>query len=322
VKRLASEFLPVADEVGRLQRGKDAECLFFQAVAEQGHYAGRTDPTNTRQGIYTFAPSGVFLGSINTRSARAVASMLEKALANWKSLPREERRARADPAGTAATIPRYERRFPEDGLALRVVTRDLPRKKVSENPRRNDWRADAWNQDTAWFRPDEARSFLPRELKPGIRHAVPRALVARIAQCHFVDNVRGQTPPFDAADVVTADLVAVVERVAGKKASVRFEGATRAVKKGAWPIDGFNDRNAPTEQERGFETTIEGRGEFDVASERFVELELVASGTRWGATQYNGRADDVEPAPIGVVMALDETASRVAPASLWVYGWR
>ena len=56
-------FVPAADEVWHLQNRKDAECRLFQAIAEQGHYAGRSRPSTTRQGIYACTPSGRFLAS-------------------------------------------------------------------------------------------------------------------------------------------------------------------------------------------------------------------------------------------------------------------
>ena len=40
-----------------LHRRKGAECDFFRGICEQGHYGGRTKPTNTRQGIYCATPS-------------------------------------------------------------------------------------------------------------------------------------------------------------------------------------------------------------------------------------------------------------------------
>jgi hypothetical protein len=66
VQELASKFVACADEVHALHRGKGDVDRLFQQVAEQGHYAGRTTPTDTRQGIYAFAPSGAFLGSMNS----------------------------------------------------------------------------------------------------------------------------------------------------------------------------------------------------------------------------------------------------------------
>ena len=50
--------------------------------------------------------------------------------------------------------------------------------------------------------------------------------------------------------------------------------------------------------------------------EQFVSFELVAVGTRWGATQNNSRRNDVDPAPIGFLFTLagDGPCERIAPA--------
>jgi hypothetical protein len=49
----------------------------------------------------------------------------------------------------------------------------------------------------------------------------------------------------------------------------------------------------------------------------------VAVGTRWGGTQYNSRADDLDPAPMGLSFTLAGTspAEHVPPAHVWDYGW-
>ena len=73
VKELTAKFIPAADEVGRLQSGKDAECRLFQKIAEQGHYAGRTRPSRTRQGTYATTADGTFLASWNKNDPRIVA---------------------------------------------------------------------------------------------------------------------------------------------------------------------------------------------------------------------------------------------------------
>ena len=54
------EFVPAADEVGRLQRGEDRECRFFQGFAEEGHYvAVRPSGTEPKVKFYlfTFVPA-------------------------------------------------------------------------------------------------------------------------------------------------------------------------------------------------------------------------------------------------------------------------
>ena len=91
VQGLLKRFVVCADEVSRLQRGKDPECALAQKVFEQGHYAGRTQPTNTRQGIYATAPSGVMLASINSNDPQRVARMLQSALDKWGALSEAER---------------------------------------------------------------------------------------------------------------------------------------------------------------------------------------------------------------------------------------
>jgi hypothetical protein len=43
---------------------------------------------------------------------------------------------------------------------------------------------------------------------------------------------------------------------------------------------------------------------------------MVAIGSRWGGTRYNGRRRDADPAPIGILFSLadDTPCERVAPA--------
>ncbi|HUR27880.1 MAG TPA: hypothetical protein VM509_06825 [Planctomycetota bacterium] len=318
---LLRSFVVCADEVGRLQRGKDPECVLAQKVFEQGHYAGRTQPTDTRQGIYATAPSGVMLASVNANEAKPVADMLRRALDKWTSLTEAERMRTGDPRKETGKIDRAEKRYPTGGLVLRVFSRDLPRD--ASKPER-DWRTDAWNQDYAWFKPEEARALLPKQLHKGAKAAVPEALVRRLARLNFVDNVRGQTIPYEDADVAKAELFAEVLRVEKGVASVQFRGATRARREGVWVIEGIPDKRAAEKHAIGMELALFGTAEYDTKKDAFVAFDVVALGLRSGATQYNGRYDDQEPAPIGFSLGLagDTPAEHVAPAFYWEYGWR
>ena len=156
VKELTAKFIPAADEVGRLQTGKDAECRLFQKIAEQGHYAGRTRPSRTRQGTYATTADGTFLASWNNNDPRFVAGKLREALKNWDKLRAEGRKFSGEDPLDIAQLNRADRFFPEGGLVLKVNTRDLPR----DPPQQGRW-ANAWNQDFAWFTKDEAGQFLP-----------------------------------------------------------------------------------------------------------------------------------------------------------------
>src|SRR5262249_27834326 len=156
-----------ADEVYRMQNlktGTDPECRLFQKFAELGHY--RT-PGTTRQGTYAATPSGLLLASINSNDPKRILAMLQRALAKWRTLKQEERLLPTDPKKQIGDIKRPERFYPEDGLVLRVTTRDLPRDGAKPKGGKADRWVNAWNEDYAWFTRTEARQFLPREPKVG-----------------------------------------------------------------------------------------------------------------------------------------------------------
>jgi hypothetical protein len=319
IQQLLKGFVVSADEVHRLQTGKDPECQLAQKVFEQGHYAGRVQPTNTRQGTYATAPSGVMLASVNTNDPKRMADMLRAALAKWNSMSESERMLAGNPADQKAAVQRAENRYPKDGLALRVFSRDLPREKKAE-----DWRANSWNQDYAWFTKEEVRALLPARAEAGQKATVPDALIRRLARLNFVDNVRGQTSPYASEHVSVARLESEIVSVRSGVAAVRFTGETKAERQGTWAVAGFRDMGSPSAQRLGMSLRLYGTGTYQISEGKFTGLEIIALGTRFGATQYNGRHDDLDPAPIGflVTRAGDTAAERVAPSFFWSYGWR
>ncbi|MFQ3587571.1 MAG: hypothetical protein SNJ74_11880 [Fimbriimonadaceae bacterium] len=276
-------------------------------------------PTSTRQGTYALAPNGTFLGSVNTNDPAAMARMLRTALARWEVLRPEERRRADDPASVRGDIQRPERFFPEDGLVLRVFSRDLPREGVTP-----DWRGRSWNQDFAWFRRSEVARMVPESREPGQKRRVPDDIWVRFVRLNIVDNVRGQTGPYAPREVKRAELTTEVLDRRGSIVRLRLTGSARVEAEGRWPIRGFADRQDPSPQRRGIDLEFFGEAEFDETGGRFVRFDLVGQGTRWGATQYNGRYDDPGPAPIGFAtrIAGDSPAERVAPAHWFSYGWR
>lgn len=281
-------------------------------VSEKGHYAGRTQPSNTRQGIYALAPSGEFLASINSNDPRRMADMMRTALVKWRDLAPEKRRMADGIEGQTAQVRRPEDRYPADGLALRVYSRDLPR--PSQPP---DWRAQAWNQDFAWFTKQQMTAFVPAS---GAIE-VPSPLVRRLARLNFVDNVRGQTGPFSEPELTAAKLTATLVSKQGDVSTIRYEGETLAERTGVWPINGFRDAANPTPQRLGMRTKLYGIGLFDASQQKFLSFRMVAAGVRWGGTQYNGRQDDLGEGPIGfaITLAGSKPADKVAPAFWWEY---
>ena len=299
---LAAQFVPAADEVYRLQNlktGTDPECRLFQKFAERGHYRR---PGATRQGTYAVTPSGVLLASLNSNDPERVVGMLRRALDKWQTLSREERLLPDDPQKQVADIKRPERFYPKDGLVLYVTSSDLPRAAEKEKPAKEDWRQLAWNQDYAWFTRGEARQFLPAEPQVGKKHDVPVPVLHRIVCAHLVDNVRGQTAPFEVSQVKQARLTTEVTAIEGPTVTLRLEGET-------WTSD-----EGP--RKHGLKTRLLGKAAYDVAKERFVTFEMVALGSRWGGTQNNSRRGDLDEAPIGILFTLagDGPCERVAPA--------
>jgi hypothetical protein len=192
-------------------------------------------------------------------------------------------------------------------LVLTVTSRDLPRdagqsKAAQPKEGRTDWRETAWNQDFAWFTKAEARQFLPPEPKVGAKQDLPAPIVNRIACAHLIDNVRGQTSPFDESQIKKARLTTEVTAIKEGTVSLRLEGETSTAIEGP--------------REHSLDMHLLGTATFDLTKERFVALELVAVGVRAGRTQLNGRRGDTDPAPIGILFTLagDGPCDRIAPA--------
>ena len=132
-------FVCAADEVWRLQRGSDADCVFFQRAVNGGK---RITDAGTRQGTWIFALDGTLLGHLNSHVTAEVRALLEGALARWDELPATARRL---PEGVEL-VPahRWEHSFPEGGLVLLRTARDLPAEGLAGT------RLSTWNRDFAW----------------------------------------------------------------------------------------------------------------------------------------------------------------------------
>ncbi len=304
---LTKDFTPATDEVWRLQTQKHADCLFFQQMSRHGHYGD--DPEHSQQGIYVCSPSGKFLASINSNSADRVMRMMQRGLDAWEKLPEEERKLPADAEIKAAH--RWEDSYPEGGLVISVVTRDLPSNCDPD--------ADCevkWNRDFIWFSKEEARSWIPDYPAADVVHEIPRDLAQRITRFHLVDTVNGQTTPYRREDV---EDTTISTRITDIKADGTNEGGIVELE-----IFGSTKTNSPGRQRResphGVVTRLLGHAKFDFTKMAFVEFEMVALGRRWGYTQFNFRRNEEEQGPLGYVFKLaSEKTPRVAPAFIYAY---
>ena len=267
--KLTEQFIPATDEVFRLQRGSDPECVFFQDMANHGHYGGQ--PGSTRQGIYVCSPSGKFLASINSNDADRVLEMMREGLANWESLSAPERRLSTE--NEIKPRHRWENSFPSDGLIVNVISRDLPAQCDPLAPSEVKW-----NQDRVWYSREEARRWLGQDPQQGDVHQLPQELVARLARFHFVDNVKGQTSRFSRSGVERSQLSTEVIERQGPSVKLKVSGMTRGVAAEGW-----------WQPANGVVTRLLGHATFDLQRDAFVEFEMVALGRRWGYTRYNGR---------------------------------
>jgi hypothetical protein len=329
VQELAARLIPTGDQIERpgksLEDGTNFESRLVQKIKKQ------CNDLATYQGIFVATPGGLLLAGSHEdmHDVRKVEKLLRRGLDRWATLsPAERLMPREDFARAVADLAEVDgkSRYPEDGLVLSVVCRDLPRgTKPGTPPGRN-----AYNQDYAWFRKAEARAFLPDQPARGAHHGVPHDLVERLARFHFVDLVRGHTASFPAKAVERAELTAEVVDVQGQLVSLRYTGRTRSAEvhdgvhiEGKWNAKG---PGIPEPQTRGVDARLEGQAVYDLRAAKFVSLEMLALAERWGGNAYNGRLDarDFGPAPLGIVLKLagDAPADRVPPMFFRAYGWK
>ena len=316
----STEFVPIAENCSLLQRQQDAAGDFFRLVAEQGHYAGRTVPSDTRQGQYACTPDGRLLASLNAREAAPMLQMMRHALARWREEP-EAPGTVALPPAVPAPDPRYTRTPPAGGLLLRAFARDLPRGPAEQvDSRGPDWRPRAVNGDHVWLTAEEAASLIPAPAAPGAVRVVSEALARRLARFHMIDIVRGETPMWRREEVGLARLSATVQSVAPDgTVALTLEGAFRCEAAGAWAVRPFGPKLEG--QRRGYEARLLGHAEWDPGARRFRRFEALAVGERWGGSEHNLRWDDLDGAGMGILF---ERADGTAPGDATPpqgFGW-
>lgn len=311
IRELKENFINVAADVNYLQRQQDAEGEFFRKIAEQGHYAGRTQPTTTRQGLYIASADGELLASINTTSARRVQAMIRKALGRWNNV---------DPSAVtkfdSSLQPdrRYRIAFPPGGMILRETMRDLPRSNDSDYA---TWRH---NFDHVWLEPDEVKAFVPSDSTVGNTYEIPTAIVRRLAAFHFVDQVKGEADAWTRNEVESARLVAEVVGNEGPQVRIQVKGSAKCIKAPSGEQNPYS--GARVTKERAVDLMLRGWLTYNPTTESFEQFDLVAAGPRRGAATYNFRARDLGPAPIGFAFELIPTTpeNKTKPKFLyWNY---
>ena len=284
--------------LGRLK--EDPAHLLFKRFGES------LPPSNwneggTKQGIYMMGPDGEYLEGLGAASGSAdkIVRRLERALERWKKVAAEKGYGNLPvPAGSAVAPPEIE----AAAMAFRVSLRDMPREEGSaegrrfteRDMRRRPWMAFtewAWNQN--WLTLEDAKALVPSP-NAGADQIVDPKIVDHVYRQVLVDNVRGQTPTWDRADVKTATLtMSLVSDLNGLQ-TVAYQGQA----------------HMQSETQR-YEATLYGQGIWNSGLARFESFTLVAMGEREGAGTFNQRGGDPGPAPMGIVLDLFAPAKEV-----------
>ena len=280
----------MVDNVSHSQVRQDAHGEFFRKIAEQGHYRGRTIPTDTRQGLYTATADGKLLVSVNSTQVGRIQRLLGDAMRIWKKTSPAERSPKFKQS--VATDPRFTQSPPAGGLFLRATSRDLPR---GAKAKATDLTAN--NIDHVWIKKDEMLAMVPDNPSRGQLIPMPKVIAERLARFHMIDSVRGQTNPFDEGQTKINDVGLKVMKVTDE--SIKFvvygrSSADRPPSKKTNPFTGVR-----VTKRIGNDLVWSGAVAFDRKQQRFTRFDLLAVGERWGGSLYNFRDSDLNRAPIG-----------------------
>jgi len=313
IQKQSDNFIAVADELHDLRTGSTPEALFFQRVFQQKQrHAGH-------QGVFIATPSGRLLASGTTYTADSVTALIEKSLVAWTRLPVAERYDPDEPLLTEQASGRAEDFYPEDGLVLRVTTRDLPAASL------DDERIPRWHRYFLWLDRDEMLAMLPSRLEPGQKHVVPRSSSARLATLALLDKglVDGFTKPFRDSDVEQAQLELTVVEATSSEVRLQITGSTSTKTRDAQAFYGNMPQYEQIPAYRGVRTKILGNAVFDRASNRFSRFDMVAVGLRFGGAYVGRPPDDWNEKPIGFSLTVGNgsPAERIAPEFPERYPW-
>ena len=296
------QFIPVAINCSYTQNLSNTSGEFFCLVAEQGHYGGRTLPTNTRQGLYTCTTNGELLASVNTRDGSQVVQMMQQALQKWPQVAKK-----SSPDHYQYTDNWYGS-FPENATALNLYVRDLPHQSNQVNT--------DWNLDHIWLTADEMRELIPENLLTGHIYSFPESLSHRIAKLHLVDIVRGESPRWQNDDLKRVEMKLRVQQVTTDEVDLYLEGLVKNEAAPSYNINPFSKQKV--DMPRGIKLELRGYLKYNQSTKKIDRFDVTASGLRWGATTYNARFDDLGPTPIGFAIELadDSQVGRTPPQAI------
>lgn len=238
--------------------------------------------SSTHQGVYCMTADGHYLaGHFSFASKERTIQLLKQGQRKFAELAKEKGwRPKAIPKDKPEVF--LGKPAAKGGLKLRLAVRDLPRgdKKFSGH----GWVGDRpFNMGWLDLDPAEAKQFITESKR---EKALSRALVKKISINALKDTARGQ---FNVQKESFQDGALAVSCVAKTASKLTIHVA------GQVTVQGGGIR---------YEPKLFGIIEYDRNQEKFTRFDVLASGQRKGAGQFNARQGDAREAPLGVAFKL------------------
>ena len=263
------------------------------------------------QGLYVITPSGKLIaGTTEHSNPSRVLDEMRKGLEAYSRLPKAERllpRApdpRTDKIETLTDDPKA----PRDGLVLRMVSRGLPAPGINEQDTRH---SSFYKLDRVWFTREQARAFLPADLKTGAKTSVRGPALNLLVRLNLGTFIQ-PNPAWNAEDVRSAVLNSEVTAVKGNVVEVLFSGDAEL-------------RSDNRFNRRSYMPKLLGSASYDTRTQSFTKFELLAVGSHTvGDVGEDARnyARGPPALPLGVLFSINGTNSndRVVPHFYRAYG--
>ncbi len=274
IRMCQEQFVPVTGDDWYQRRRKDREGEFFRNLAAKSGKQG-----HTLQGIYLFAADGTPLAYKNAgHDPEFIRRMMQQALGQFARLPAAQRKPAVEDPGLPD--PNYDRGPPEGGLILTAFTRILDFKN-------GEYRLGTCTatggekaaRDHVWITAAEVKALAPARTEVGFRYPLPRAIAARLARYHLIDNTRGEPELWAPEDVRAQRFSLVVAAASSEAVEIRLEGEAVLTTN----ID-------PKKAERGYEVRLSGILRYRPARSTFDRFDMTAVGTHWGEHTHNSPA--------------------------------
>ncbi len=305
--------MAVADELHNLRTGSTPESKFFQTVFRQ------KEKHPGHQGVFLATPSGRLLASSTCYESEKVIALLNEGWNAWTDLSTAQRLQPKSELVEQTVAGRPEDKYPDDGLVLRVTSRELPPVNLDDDRNRR------WHRYYLWFNRDEVQSMLPGRWKKGEQTELPNKLSTRIAALALLDKGRvdGFTRAFRDRDVETAKIELTVLSLNKSIVSFQIKGHTSTKTRDAQAFVSNMPRYENIPKHRGVRAKILGSATFDRGKERFTQFKMVAVGKRFGGAYVGRSPDDWGEHPIGFsfVMGRPTPAEQLAPEFPERYPW-